>query len=363
MRRAMRAVWDRGWQGQIWGLKSSDRRRTSLERVDDEALGRSAGWALLLVPANALSTSTPPAASAGSTARVLADVQAHLAETGGHAQKGVYQQQYSAGVELDQAAFRSGRFWADVTAEIPRWRTDPKLKRFRQFCEHLAEREPGVDVFLENGQQILSQYEYPGLDGPRSPYPAADFAELAELKARLERDVAPVARAELAALLDHKPVVSDDAETARRGRRRGSAPRGTAGSSCRCAARAPLHARHGGRAARACRGRLEEVRPRAPLRRARAPEGQLPRARALGRAQLHALDARAAARASGQCGIVVRRDRADRAGRRAVVLDNTFVHHVYNATRATTASCSCARAWHPSLSSAGGATRSRRSSR
>ena len=171
------------------------------------------GWALL-VPVTALSTSAPPAAGAvgGSTARVLADVETHLAETGGHVQAGVYQQQYSAGVELDQAAFRSGRFWAAVTAEIPRWRTDPKLKRFRQFCAHLAEREPGVDVFLENGQQILAQYEYPGLEGPRSPYPAADFAELAELKRRLEADVAAVAGGARAADADNKPGVSDEDE-------------------------------------------------------------------------------------------------------------------------------------------------------
>ena len=311
-----------------------------------------AGWALLLVPANALSTSTPPAASAGSTARVLADVQAHLAETGGHAQQGVYQQQYSAGVELDQAAFRSGRFWADVTAEIPRWRTDPKLKRFRQFCEHLAEREPGVDVFLENGQQILSQYEYPGLDGPRSPYPAADFAELAELKARLERDVAPVARAELAALLDHKPVVSDDAETAPedgdswqraawygwqfmslRGAKRfmpgtAAALRAAAGGSKKSG---PAHRFVGlARQKANCRG-LEHSDGRnymlstlVPLR---AP--------------------------AGQCGIVVGGETAPiEPGGDAVVLDNTFVHHVYNNDPRDDRFVLMCEVWHPSLSSA-----------
>ena len=134
---------------------------------------------LSLPTALTFSTQTPY-----STGRVVADVEAHLAESGGTAQKNVYDRQYSAGIELDQAAYESPAFWAAVDAELPGWRTDPALKRFRGFCKNLCTREPGKDVFLPNGQQILAQYEYPGLDGPRAAYPTEHYEELAQLQAR-----------------------------------------------------------------------------------------------------------------------------------------------------------------------------------
>ena len=139
---------------------------------------------LALLPA-ARALSTAPNAAAAGTARVIADVETHLAETGGVSQKGVYAKQYDAGIQLDQAAFESPLFWAELDTCLPKkWRADPALKRFKGFCENLRTKEPGVDVFLENGQQLLAQYQYPGLEGPRAAYPAEHYPELAELQAR-----------------------------------------------------------------------------------------------------------------------------------------------------------------------------------
>ena len=115
--------------------------------------------------------------------------------------------------DVDEGAWKNDMFWAEVDVAIPGWRTAEGLDRFRGFVENLQNEPPGVDVFLENNQQVLSQYVYPGLDSEtveRTAYPDAAYAELADLRERLQRDVAPVAKAELAQLLAHKPLVEDD---------------------------------------------------------------------------------------------------------------------------------------------------------
>lgn len=117
--------------------------------------------------------------------------------------------------ELDDEVFHSARFWEDVDNNIPQWRRAPELARFREFCNNLRTRPtegPGREVNLPNGQQLLTQYIYPGLDGPpaRQEYPENDFDELQRLRKRLEQEVAPVARRELALLLEELPLASDD---------------------------------------------------------------------------------------------------------------------------------------------------------
>lgn len=122
---------------------------------------------------------------------------------------------------MDQDAFRSEEFWSLIDQSVPGWRKDKKLKRFKGFCENLMTKEPGVDVFLPSGQSVLDQYIFPGLDEggampisaktpPRRPFPEEDFSELKRMKTQLERKVAPVAIKELEELLSAKPVISDD---------------------------------------------------------------------------------------------------------------------------------------------------------
>ena len=62
-------------------------------------------------------------------------------------------------LDVDEGAFKSATFWADVDASLPKgWKKDPGLERFRGFCENLRTRPPGEDVLLDNGEQLLSQY-------------------------------------------------------------------------------------------------------------------------------------------------------------------------------------------------------------
>jgi len=99
-------------------------------------------------------------------------------------------------LDCDQGAFTNDAFWAEVDDAIKGWRTAPELDRFRGFCDNLRNEPPGTDVFLENGEQCLAQYIYPGLSDEgvhRSAYPAAAYPELAALKERLEKEVAPAA--------------------------------------------------------------------------------------------------------------------------------------------------------------------------
>lgn len=132
----------------------------------------------------------------------------------------VYWNQYTEGQRLDQGAYKSPLFWEQVDKHIPLWRTDPAYERFRGFCDNLQNEEPGKEIELPNGQQLLAQYVYPGLnDGDSTPtcknvvrkaYPTDEYKELRQLHDRLGKLVRPVAQAELDALLAEKPLVGDD---------------------------------------------------------------------------------------------------------------------------------------------------------
>ena len=159
--------------------------------------------------------------------------------------------------DVDEGAWKNDAFWAQVDAELPGWRTDAALERFRGFCENLrtkppgagpaprpsvgrsrrrrasrpsrraarpGEREPdaaaraGEDLFMDNRQQLLSQYVYPGLGEdaasgesvPRAAYPHDAYPELAELRAKLSTEVAAAARAEFDSVLNARPLADDE---------------------------------------------------------------------------------------------------------------------------------------------------------
>ena len=71
---------------------------------------------------------------------------------------------------------------------------------------------------MDNRQQLLSQYVYPGLgedaasseSAPRSPYPHDAYPELAELRAKLSTEVAAAARAEFNSVLNARPLAADE---------------------------------------------------------------------------------------------------------------------------------------------------------
>eukprot|EP00629_Pelagomonadales_sp_RCC1024_P012143 CAMPEP_0119260670 /NCGR_PEP_ID=MMETSP1329-20130426/943_1 /TAXON_ID=114041 /ORGANISM="Genus nov. species nov., Strain RCC1024" /LENGTH=402 /DNA_ID=CAMNT_0007260103 /DNA_START=168 /DNA_END=1376 /DNA_ORIENTATION=+ len=119
--------------------------------------------------------------------------------------------------DVDEGAWKSDVFWAEFTKAYPSWQKDAELERFRGFVENLRTEPPGVDVFCDNNQQLLSQYIYPGLgqdeasaDVPRSAYPHDAYPELAALREKLTTDVAPHARAELAQVLGSRPLARDE---------------------------------------------------------------------------------------------------------------------------------------------------------
>ena len=129
----------------------------------------------------------------------------------------VYWNQYAAGQQLDQAAYESPKFWADLDKCIPSWQTSKEYGRFRGFCDNLRTEKPGKEIVTPNGQQLLAQYVFPGIDEistSRQAYPAESFAELTQLQKRLSKDVQPLAKLELDSLLGAKPLVHDD-ETAK----------------------------------------------------------------------------------------------------------------------------------------------------
>ena len=45
--------------------------------------------------------------------------------------------------DVDEGAWKNDAFWAQVDAELPGWRTDAALERFRGFCENLRTKPPG----------------------------------------------------------------------------------------------------------------------------------------------------------------------------------------------------------------------------
>ena len=122
----------------------------------------------------------------------------------------VYFDQSNARDAVDQACYESPLFWKDIDRLLPGWRTDSDLLRFQEFCSNLRLATPGETIELPNGQQLLAQYVYPGLDGYRCAYPAEHSKSLKQLQQSLEQKVAPVARREFSGLLKARPLVSDD---------------------------------------------------------------------------------------------------------------------------------------------------------
>ncbi len=81
-----------------------------------------------------------------------------------------------------------------------------------------AAARAGEDLFIDNRQQLLSQYVYPGLgedaasaeSAPRAAYPHDAYPELAELRAKLSTEVAAAARAEFNSVLNARPLADDE---------------------------------------------------------------------------------------------------------------------------------------------------------
>ena len=113
--------------------------------------------------------------------------------------------------ELDEAAWKSRAFWAEARRELPGFDDDPAMLRFRGFCENLMTCEPGDIVTLENGQELFTQYTFPGIDAEllREPFPPlADAPAWAGTLA----GAAAVAQEELLAALAASPLHDDDAQ-------------------------------------------------------------------------------------------------------------------------------------------------------
>mmetsp|Transcript_10690 Transcript_10690/g.43227 ORF Transcript_10690/g.43227 Transcript_10690/m.43227 type:complete len:403 (-) Transcript_10690:1073-2281(-) len=283
----------------------------------------------------------------------------------------VYQSLASSRTSVDQAAFESGRFWAQVEAAIPGPHS-PELERFRGFCENLRTAPPETDVFLDSGQQLLAQYVYPGLDDDdddagvpaRRPYPSADWPALARLEAALEQAVAPAARRELGALVTATPLASEDDDAAWRqgGPRRSEDGSNDNGDGWQRAAWFGWQYL----SLRAARRHMPETV--AALHRATRDDAVggpahrfvgVARQKAASRGTVHS-DGRNYMLSTltpilapeEQCGIVVGGvDRPLATGGPAVVLDNTFPHFVYNDAPEEDRFCLIAEIWHPALRS------------
>ena len=113
--------------------------------------------------------------------------------------------------ELDEAAWKSCVFWAEARRELPGLDDDPAMLRFRGFCDNLRTCEPGDILTLDNGQELFTQYTFPGLidaELPREPFPPLDAAPAwAETLAA----AGAVAQEELLAALAESPLHDDDA--------------------------------------------------------------------------------------------------------------------------------------------------------
>jgi len=121
-----------------------------------------------------------------------------------------YAATYGSEVLVDQAAWESGEFWKEVAAAVPGFYDAPELARYRGWVTNLITKPQGECKDLETGQEVLTQYVFPGLQdaalvGQRTPFP-----ELPEIEAALKQ-LAPTAQAELADLLRARPLADDDA--------------------------------------------------------------------------------------------------------------------------------------------------------
>ena len=165
------------------------------------------------VRCSALSSSSMannPAATAG---------QQPQGQQDGEYSSSVYYDQSKARDSIDQGCYESSKFWNQVDECLPNWRTNKDLVRFQGFCTNLKTEQPGREVYLDNGQQLLAQYIFPGIDDDgtesgvhRSAYPTPHYEELQQLEQRLKSKVAPVGQKELSTLLQARPLVSDTDE-------------------------------------------------------------------------------------------------------------------------------------------------------
>ena len=140
-------------------------------------------------------------------------------QSNGEYSSSVYYDQSRARDSIDQGCYESTKFWKEVDECLPNWRTNKDLLRFQGFCTNLMTEQPGREVYLENGQQLLAQYIFPGIDDDgsdngvhRSAYPTPHYEELQQLEQRLKSKVAPVGQKELSTLLQARPLVSDTDE-------------------------------------------------------------------------------------------------------------------------------------------------------
>ena len=120
-----------------------------------------------------------------------------------------YEATYGSEASVDQACYESKIFWKQVAEAVPGFHDAPELERYRGWVANLITKDPGECTTLETGQELLTQYIFPGLQDPetveRTPFPA-----LTDVEDALRR-LAPTAQAELAALLRARPLIDDDA--------------------------------------------------------------------------------------------------------------------------------------------------------
>lgn len=278
----------------------------------------------------------------------------------------VYFDQYTAGQRLDQDAYTSPLFWEEVDAALRKQKQfgskDAAARaRFETFCENLRTGTPGQEITLPSGQQVLTQYRYPGLDEGdataacdgvvRTAYPAERYDELKQLQRNLRTKVQPVAREELADLLRHKPLVDDDGD----GTLNHNDDEGGGESWQRAAWYGWQYLNLRGakrnmpRTARALRDAMGSSGPAhrfVGLSRQKADcEGVL---HSDGRNYMLSTLTPVRTPPRGHCGIVV--DGQDRLIHdEPVVLDNTFPHYIYNTHDHLDRFCIMSECYHPAL--------------
>ena len=116
-----------------------------------------------------------------------------------------YAQNYGSAAAVDQAAYQSKAFWQQVAEAIPGFNNAPELARYRGWVSNIITKQPGELATLPTGQEVLTQYVFPGLqDVERTPFPSLPEVQEALL------DVVPTAQAELAELLAARPLADDD---------------------------------------------------------------------------------------------------------------------------------------------------------
>ena len=83
-----------------------------------------------------------------------------------------YAQNYGSAAAVDQAAYQSKAFWQQVAEAIPGFNNAPELARYRGWVSNIITKQPGELATLPTGQEVLTQYVFPGLqDVERTPFP------------------------------------------------------------------------------------------------------------------------------------------------------------------------------------------------